>query len=159
MHSSSKSFVYSTTYTFFYLLIQHSSFHSASHFFFSPKISSFIKRGSHFKILGWIFVTELCIALWKPPLKKKILYIFERERKHTSWRVGAGGGKGEADFQSQDPRIMTWTESRRFTNWTTPAVFVRAFLLAFALGILSITCLLIDVLKFYGKCGFKSVPL
>ena len=32
------------------------------------KISSFIKRGISFQTLGCVFVTELCVALWKPLL-------------------------------------------------------------------------------------------
>jgi len=37
--------------------------HSALHFFFFHKISSFIERDIHFQIIERVFVTELYIAL------------------------------------------------------------------------------------------------
>ena len=48
------------------LFLVDSSPHLASHFFFSAKISSFIRRGISFQILGCMFIPKLCIALWKP---------------------------------------------------------------------------------------------
>ena len=49
-------------YTFFFclltcLLVQHDAFS------FFAKISSFIKRGISFQILGCVFVPELCVVL------------------------------------------------------------------------------------------------
>ena len=61
-HVASKSFVYSILCIFFFLLVDLSP-HSALRFFFFHKVSLFIKRRISFQILGYIFVTELYVAL------------------------------------------------------------------------------------------------
>lgn len=63
-HLLSKSFIHSIIKLIFLLIDSSSQW--ASHFFFFAKMSSFIKRGIEFQILGWIFVTKLCSPLWKP---------------------------------------------------------------------------------------------
>ena len=59
---------------------------------------------------------------------KDFIYLFQRERKRS--QVGSGEraeAEGDSPTEhgarcgagSQDPRIMTWTKGRRFTNWAT----------------------------------------
>ena len=71
--------------------------------------------------MNWLF----CLFVFK------ILFIYLRERQRdskTAW-MGRGWREGRSSLpteqgaqcwaQSQDPRIMTWAEGRRLTDWAT----------------------------------------
>ena len=89
-----------------------------------------------------------CFYIWLPIFFKD-LYIYLRDREQEQAWAGLvlhgaeAEAEGEADSllsrepkckaPSQDPRIMTWAEGRRFTNWATQVSLHYFFCFFFSL--------------------------
>ena len=94
-------------------------------------------RHSFILLLSVLWLRHNKVILDLPALKKKILFIWQKERKSArahEWSRGNGRGSRESATwglaRSQNPEIMTWAKGRHLANCATqvpPSFFVCVY--------------------------------